>query len=137
MNASLASLPLPLRSRRASGSVVLAWVAFERRSPRKSTVGLPGSSTGSEGAASSLGRKLLRLAAASISVPSTVKCASLSKPNRSAASTTSSKNRWATSCRSSRRRFLAKVLAGVEARLDHVHAQEPAVQEVVLQLLAE
>ena len=50
-NASLASFPGPVRSRRASGSVVLAWDSLLRRSPRKPTDGLPGSSsvTGSAG----------------------------------------------------------------------------------------
>ena len=72
---NLAPLPFPFRANRASGSVVLAWVALDRRSPRKSTVGLPGSSgTGSGARGPSVRRKLFRLAAASISVPSTVKC---------------------------------------------------------------
>ena len=43
MKTNLASFPLPLRIRRASGSVVLRWVVFDRFSPRKSTDGLPGS----------------------------------------------------------------------------------------------
>src|SRR6266571_1350790 len=80
MNTSFASFPLPLRSRRASGSVVLSCVAFERFSPWKSTDGLPGSSSVLWGGSPSRGLKLFRLAAASISVPSTVKCSSESKP---------------------------------------------------------
>src|ERR1051326_3046559 len=44
MNASFDSKPRPFLARRASGSVVRWWVAFERFSPRKFTVGLPGSS---------------------------------------------------------------------------------------------
>ena len=54
------------------GSVVLACVSLRRRSPRKSTDGLPGSSS-VDGNGSSLDRKLLRLADASIRVPSTQK----------------------------------------------------------------
>ena len=51
------------------------------RSPGKLTVGLPGSSGAGSGAVwPFLGRKRLRLAAASIRVPSTVKCSSESKP---------------------------------------------------------
>src|SRR5207253_2057828 len=42
--ASLASNPRPFLANRASGSVVLWCVKFERFSPRKLTVGLPGSS---------------------------------------------------------------------------------------------
>ena len=40
------TFPLPLRARRASGSVVDPWVSLLRFSPWKSTVGLPGSSGG-------------------------------------------------------------------------------------------
>src|SRR5438552_12162134 len=68
--------------------------ALERFSPWKSThrlFGLPPSGR-SAGGGSSLGRKLVRLAAASISVPSTLKWSSLSKSSRLAWRTTSSKN---------------------------------------------
>ena len=41
INRSLASLPLPFRIRRVAGSVGLAWVALDRRSPRKATLGFP------------------------------------------------------------------------------------------------
>src|SRR5215470_14076381 len=54
---SFASRPLPSRASRASWSVVEAWVSLLRRSPWKSTVGLPGSSGGR--AASSFRLKLL------------------------------------------------------------------------------
>src|SRR5215207_3980360 len=80
MYASLASNPRPFLASCASASVVLWCLAFERFSPRKLTVGLPGSSGGGASAGGlSLGRKLFRLAAASISVPSTVKCSSDNK----------------------------------------------------------
>jgi hypothetical protein len=63
-----------LFAKRAWGSVVLWCVAFERFSPRRLTVGLPGSSGGgSSDGGVSLARKLLILAAASMSVPSTLK----------------------------------------------------------------
>ena len=62
-------------SSRDSGSVVEAWVLFDRFSPRKFTVGFPGSSSvvGRSEGSSSLGRKLFKLAQASMRVPSTVK----------------------------------------------------------------
>ena len=136
MKQSFASLPFPFLYSRASGSVVLWWVAFERFSPWKSTDGLPGSSSVVVGGSPSFGLKLFRLAAASISVPSTVKCSSESRPRSWARPTTSSKSCWPTSCCSRRSRFLVNV-GRVEARLDQVHVQEPAEQQVVLQLLAE
>jgi hypothetical protein len=40
------SLPSPFFAKSASGSVFDACVSFDRRSPRKLTVGLPGSSDG-------------------------------------------------------------------------------------------
>ena len=49
--AELRFFPARLCDRAASGSVVEAWVAFERFSPRKLTVGLPGSSSGVDGGA--------------------------------------------------------------------------------------
>ena len=58
-NTILASLPGPLRSRHPSGVVMLACVSLLRRSPRKSTDGLPGSSSVVGGNGSSLGRKIL------------------------------------------------------------------------------
>ena len=103
-----ASLPSPLRINRASGSVLLRWVRLLSRSPRKSTVGLPGSS-GSSRSASSL-RKLLMLAAVSISVPSTLKCSSDSSPCRSASSTTSSNSAWPILCSSTHLRFLVNTV---------------------------
>ena len=61
--AGSASLPLPLRMSRASGSVVLARAVFDRIWPRKSTGGLPPAPAGgSDGRSSSRKRKLLRLA---------------------------------------------------------------------------
>jgi hypothetical protein len=53
-----------LEQRQRPGALVLWCVAFERFSPRKLTVGLPGSSGGGLLGGPSLGRKLLRLAAA-------------------------------------------------------------------------
>ncbi len=69
---------------------MLACVAFERFWSRKSTQRLfgPPPSGRFGGGGSSLGRKLLRLAAASIRVLSTLKCSSLSKRRRSACDTT-------------------------------------------------
>src|SRR3954469_22002502 len=77
-NESFASLPSPLRARRALGSVVVSCVSLQRRSP-KSTVGLPGSSGGGPFLLS-LGLKLFTHAQASTSVPSTVKCSLLMSP---------------------------------------------------------
>src|SRR5436189_2267884 len=59
MNANFASKPRPFLASRASGSVVLWCVAFERFSPRKLKVGLPRSSGGSSAGGLSLGRKAL------------------------------------------------------------------------------
>src|SRR5574340_662814 len=73
---SFASWPAAFLYNRASGSVVEAWVALVRRSPRKSTLGLPGSSVGGGGTGSAFFLKLFWPAQASISVPSTVKCSS-------------------------------------------------------------
>src|SRR5438552_18663255 len=75
-----------MRASRASGSAVDAWVVLRRRSPWKSTVGLPGSSGSAGGASFRL--KLLRLVHASTNVPSTVKCSSESRPRSRAWATT-------------------------------------------------
>ena len=58
-----------------------------------------------------LGAKAPGLAAASIRVPSTLKCSSDSSPSSSAAQTTSSNRAWPASCASSRCRFLVKTVA--------------------------
>ena len=102
MNTSLASFPL--RISRASGSVLLSCVSFLNLSLRKSTDGLLGSSSGCC-RSSSLRLKLLMLAAASISVPSTLKCSSDKSPCRSAFHTTSSNSAWPILCSSNRCRF--------------------------------
>jgi hypothetical protein len=59
----------------------------DRRSPRKFTVGLPGSLGGGP-AYPPFGRKLFRVTQASSSVPSTVKCSSEVKPFARACATT-------------------------------------------------
>ena len=79
------------------------------RAPWKLTVGFPGSSGGSLGAASRL-RKLFRLAHASNWVPSTVKCSSESRPAARAWARTASKNAAATSPASRRSRFFVNVV---------------------------
>ena len=70
---------LTLAGQTASGSVVEAWVSFVRRSPWKSTSGLRPPLAGGGVLAlvpllRLLGRKLLSEAAASIRVPSQLKC---------------------------------------------------------------
>jgi len=72
MNDSLASLPRPLRCSRASGSVVEACVSLLRFWLWKFCSPLRPASGG--GPEPSFGRKLLVLAQASKSVPSTEKC---------------------------------------------------------------
>ena len=88
------------------------------------------------GGSPSLGLKLLRRSRASISVPSTVKCSSDSSPEPWPASTTSSKNCLGRLVLSRRARFLVKRSSGRRALLQ-VHVQEPAEQQVVVELLAE
>lgn len=105
-SASSDSVPLR-RARRASGSVVDSCVAFVRRSPRKSTVGLPGSPS-LFGGGPSLGFRLFWLAHALISVPSTVKCSFDSSDFLRACSRTSSKKARAMSPSSRRSRFFVK-----------------------------
>src|SRR5680860_815986 len=117
--ASLASLPLPLRASRASGSVLEAWVVFERGSPWKSTLGfLPvprvGTSPPSWSSPSSLGRKLFKEAAASIKVPSTLKCSRERNFLASASPGIFLKEMPATSAVKIRSRFLVK-LVGCQA----------------------
>src|SRR5439155_17384 len=107
--AELGFVPWPLRASRASGSVVEPWVVLLRRSPWKFTVGLPGSSGGAGGASFRL--KLLRLAHASTSVPSTVKCSSESSPRSRAWATTRSKKARAISSPSRRSRCESATLA--------------------------
>ena len=90
--------PFPFVANFDSGSVVDSCVSFFRFLPRKFTDGLPGSSGGSRSSfRSPLGRKLFKLAHASIKVPSTVKCSCDIKFARFAARTTSSKKCWAIS----------------------------------------
>ena len=87
----------------------LAWVSLLRRSPRKSTLGLSGSSSyGSCGP--TWDRKLLDWAGASIRVPSTLKHLPKSSPSSSAAHTTSLNKVWPASCARSRGRFLVKTV---------------------------
>src|SRR5882672_10873057 len=74
---SLASLPAPLRNKRASGSVVEKCVSFLRFSPWKSRSALRPPlpwSFPDGGSPLSFGTKLFMLAQASIRVPSTEKC---------------------------------------------------------------
>lgn len=69
-------LAFPFLNSRASGTVLFWWLSLRRHSLwRKSTDGFPGSSSIVAGGSPSLHLKLLRLAAASINVPSTVKSA--------------------------------------------------------------
>src|SRR5665213_48038 len=71
---SLAATPLPLRARRASGSVVEWWVSLLRFSPWSSTSAFRPGAGGPPLPPPSLGRKLLCEAQASSRVPSTLKC---------------------------------------------------------------
>ena len=137
-NESFGLLALALAASFASGSVVDSCVSFERFSPWKSTVGLPGSSGGVPRRLPSFFLKLLSDAHASISVPSTVKCSSAHQAARRRAWLDDRARRTAaaTSCSSSRSRFLREH-GRVEARLGHVHVEEPAKQQVVVELLAE
>src|SRR5207249_9907279 len=93
----------------ASTTDAEAWVALVRRSPWKFTVGLPGSS--GVGGDASFRWKLLRLAHASINVPSTVKCSSDRKPRPRAWANTRSKKTRATSPASNRSRFFVNTVA--------------------------
>src|SRR5271157_722014 len=95
-----------VRYSRASRSVVDSCVSFQRGSPRKSTVGLPGSSGGGAVSPASFFWKLFQLAQASISVPSTVKCSSLCRSCARASFRTAWKKASATSPCSRRSRFL-------------------------------
>ena len=88
MNTNFASFPLPFLISLASGSVVLRWVALLSFSPRKSPLG-PSHSPFDSSSSSRL-LKLFMLAAASISVPSTLKCSYDIRPRLSASYATSS-----------------------------------------------
>ena len=88
MNTSFASLPFLISL--ASGSVVLRWVALVSFSPRKSPDWLPPLPSLLDSSSSSRCLKLFMLAAASISVPSTLKCSSDIRPRLSASYATSS-----------------------------------------------
>src|SRR5262252_3630583 len=134
-NDSLAVVPLLLRASFAWASVVERCVSFERLSPRKSTVGLPGSSGGADAGAPFF-LKLLSDAHASIRVPSTVKCSWLKSRARRACSTTRAKKRLAMSA-SIRRCPVLRECTRIEPPLRHVHVQEPAKEKVVVELLAE
>jgi hypothetical protein len=98
-----------LRAKRASGSVVEPWVALKRRSPWKSTVGLPGSRGGGRGV--SFRRKLFSPAHASIKVPSTVKCSADNRCRVWAWATTRSKKARAILPASNRSRFFVNTVA--------------------------
>ena len=90
----MAAWPRLFRMSWASGSVVDWWVALLRGSPRKSTVGLPGSSS-VEGVGWFFGRTLLWLAQASRRVPSTVKCSAETRLAWRAWTSTAAKKAWA------------------------------------------
>ena len=127
MKQSFASLPAPLRNSLASGSVVEAWVSLLRFWPRKSCSPLRPASGG--GPDPSFGRKLLVLAQASSSVPSTEKCSVESRPAHP---------RLRQHGRQEARRYLAiqqpvAVLGeggGVPDRIVHAEPDEPAEQQV-------
>ena len=110
MKQSFASLPRPLRSSRASGSVVEACVALWRRSPWKSRSALRPPPAGGSAPGSALGLKLLRPANASISVPSTVKCSSDNNALTCGWLSTAWKNLAAIAPSSSRSRFLVNTV---------------------------
>jgi len=133
---NFASLPLPLRSSRASGSVVLWWVHCSA-SPHESLLrGCPGCHCGLRAGSPSRCRRVFRLAAASINVPSTVKCSSESRPRPWGSDTTSSKSCWPNP-------VLQQPLAvlgedrGVKAGSHQVHVHEPSKNQMVVQLFAE
>src|SRR6266516_1816026 len=113
--ARIAAWPCPLQAKRASGSVIERCVRFERRSPRKFTYGLPGSSSGAASATvvsrSASGLTRFIEAHACSNVPSTLKCSALTKPSSIAWRTTPSKNRCKRSPSAKRSRFLVNVVA--------------------------
>ena len=111
-------------------------MALLRRSPWKSTEGLPGSSSVFLGGSPSLGLKLFRLAAASISAPSTVKCSSDSRPRRFRFQHHFVEQSLAHPMLQQPLPVLSED-AGIETGLHEVHAQKPAEEEIVIQLLAE
>src|SRR5204862_910370 len=110
---SLASLPAPLRNRRASGSVVEECVSFLRFSPWKSRSALRPPPLFSDGGLPSwsFGTKLFMLAQASISVPSTEKCSLDSSLRTCGRFSTPAKNLAAISPSSNRSRFLQNTVA--------------------------
>src|SRR4029077_12304236 len=97
------------RASRASESLFDACVSFDRRSPRKFTVGLPGSTGGGSGLPA-FGWKLFILAHASSNVPSTPKCSSDGTPFACACATTHARNCFAMSASSKWSRFLVNTV---------------------------
>ena len=83
----------------------------------------------------SLRLKRLSDAQASTSVPYTVKCSSESNCMVRACTTTRVKNSLATSCSKAAPGCARRSM--VEARLDRIHIEEPAEQEIVVELLAQ
>src|SRR6185503_19033777 len=112
---SLASLPTPLRNKRASGSVVEECVSLQRFSPWKLRSALrpplPPRPCREGGSPPSFGTKLFMLAQASISVPSTEKCSLESSLRTCGRFSTATKNLFAISPSSSRFRFLQNTVA--------------------------
>jgi hypothetical protein len=100
-----------LRASFASGSVVDSCVSLLRFSPWKSTLVLLGSSGGGSSSFDEpFFLKLLRLAHASMSVPSTLKCSRLISPAAFACSTIARKNCPAASLATRRSRFFVKTV---------------------------
>ena len=106
---SLASLPAPLRNKRASGSVVEECVSLRRFSPWKlrSALRLPPRAA----APAVLRYEALHAAQASISVPSTEKCSLESSLRTCGRFSMATKNLLAISPSSSRSRFLQNTVA--------------------------
>src|SRR6266487_4467488 len=105
----------PTQRRRHARGDAEAAPMLERRSPRKFTYGLPGSSSGAASATvvsrSASGLTLFIEAHACSNVPSTLKCSALTKPSSIAWRTTPSKNRCKRSPSAKRSRFLVNVVA--------------------------
>jgi hypothetical protein len=108
VKANLAPSPLDLRASRASGSVVEAWVSFERLSLWKLRSPLRPGAGGSS--LPSLRRKLFIPAHAWINVPSTEKCSSDTSALTRGRFSTASMNAAAISPSSSRSRFLVNTV---------------------------
>jgi hypothetical protein len=134
---SFASLPLPFRASFASGSVVDSCVAFERFSLWKSTVGLPGSSGGRP-----IAGLLVLLAKALKRCPRLDQCAVdgevlvAHQPGGTSLRHDGEKEFLGDFMRDESLAVLGE-RAVIETRLLHVHVEEPAKQDVVVELLAE